>query len=81
MLSAGKNTQAFLTHEFSLNTIRNLFNSEFSVGIGRALVRDLSRLSWPGTEGSESPHVGSGSVTTSAIKLKPLVYQPYPGTP
>lgn len=81
MVSAGEKNQAFLTHEFSLNTIRNLFNSEFSMGIGHASVRDLSRCSWPGTEGSESRHVGSGNVTTSAVKLKPLVHQPYPGTP
>lgn len=81
LLSAGENTHAFLIHEFSLNTILILFNSEFSLGIGRASVRDLSRGGWPGIEGSESRHVGSGNVTTSAIKLKPLVHQPYPGMP
>ncbi|XP_041329578.1 transcription factor SOX-17 [Pyrgilauda ruficollis] len=56
----------------------NWLKKEFSLGIGRASVRDLFRGGWPGIEGSESRHVGSGNVTTSAIKLKPLERQPYP---
>lgn len=71
----------FLLHEFNSDRTRILLNSEFSVGINHASVRVLSPGSWPRIKGSDSQHVGSGNVTTSAIKLKSLAEQHQKGMP
>lgn len=54
LFSAGKTMHTFLLRDFASDTIRILFNSEFSLGIDHDSVRDLSPATWPRIEGSES---------------------------